>query len=65
VDDEDVDVLVEFNDCEAELICDDPCAFVDDAEEEEEETGPGLADVVTTVVSEVAVAAPVEPANIV
>jgi hypothetical protein len=61
-DDEVVDVL-EFNDCEAELICGELCVLVDDADEDEE-TGPGLADVVLmAVVSEVPVAAGVELAK--
>lgn len=59
VDVEDVDVL-EFKDCDAELICADPPAFVDDADEDEGETVPGLADVVVRV-SVTEVAAPVAP----
>lgn len=65
VDVKDVDVL-ELNDCEAELICEEPCAFVDIADEEDVDTGTGLADVVEIiVVSDVAapVAAGVESAK--
>lgn len=45
----DVLVLVEFNDCEAELICDELDATVDIADDEGVDTGIGLAVVVDAV----------------